>query len=154
MFGTFSSRTQVGGVASINRKTSRTSPDSFPSMPAVRPTWLRSVQGKPAATTSTLGSASRSLTSPTTGALKWRRNVAAAGDQYSQSRSASIPARWRPSSSPPIPEKSPTARTRTSSRKTQAKASDVAASVVDQKVVLTQSLQLCSDSPSDARIPG
>ena len=45
MFGTFSRTTHLGGVFSMSRNASRTSPDSLPSMPAVRPTWLRSVHG-------------------------------------------------------------------------------------------------------------
>ena len=48
MNGTFSSSSHRAGRVSTSRKTSPTRPELPPAMPAVRPAWLRSWQGKPA----------------------------------------------------------------------------------------------------------
>src|SRR5699024_7098141 len=70
--------------------------------------------------------------SPTTGASKRRLRTVPAGCQYSHSRSVSTPALLSPSSSPPMPEKSPTDLTKASLRKLDAESSRLASAIRGQ----------------------
>jgi len=109
MNGTFSRSTQGTARSASRSNTWLTSPDWRPLMPRVIPAWLRSWQGKPAATRST----SR-LRRPRVRMSSWRgipgkrasRTARAAGS-ISQSSAVEWPLRWSPSSMPPIPANNP-----------------------------------------------
>ncbi|MCS3928770.1 hypothetical protein M2175_003801 [Bradyrhizobium elkanii] len=109
MNDTFSRTTQGTRRRSSNRKISPTNPERAPPIPAVRPAWLRSWQGKPPAINSV--SRGRDLSSrtsrlhETSGILAAR--TARAGSQISQSKLGSCPAAANPRSSPPMPANKP-----------------------------------------------
>jgi len=106
---TFSRTTQGTRRRSSSRKTSPTRPERAPPIPAVRPAWLRSWQGKPPTTNSTSeGRALSSVTSrgQSTCAILARR-TARAGSQISHRRLVSWPAAASPRSNPPMPANRP-----------------------------------------------
>ena len=108
MLRTFSSISSGTRRPRRSRNTSATSPDASPAIPCIRPAWVRSVQGKPAATKSTSGRRSRSRTSPTKGTPANRlASTACAGAHDSHSNSVLAPASCRPSSIPPMPANKP-----------------------------------------------
>lgn len=104
-------------AASTRVRSVKTKPDWDPAMPAVRPAWDRSVQGNPAATTSSLGGirGSVSMSSCHRSASNRERSTRAAGAQFSQRSAvsiASVPSAARkPCSMPPIPANNPAMRT-------------------------------------------
>ena len=114
MNGTFSISSHRGNERrrSSSEKRHATSPDCRPRMPAVRPHWLRSWQGKPALTSSTSGR--RNVRAATSCRMSSRigtpgnrlASTRLASGRNSQKNSVLKPALDSPSSMPPIPANS------------------------------------------------
>ena len=105
MFGTFSRTSHRGPWSRRTRKTSVTSPEWGPAIPAMAPACDRSVHGKPATSTSKGTSIENARTSPCNavcGKRAW--STRRAGAQISHIAIVSWPSLAKPSSKPPIPE--------------------------------------------------